>query len=62
MAHRKRSDDPVSDHELILSQAIELEALMQVLVRKKLITEQEVLDEIRVMKQRYLQDHSRGSA
>ncbi len=42
---------PVAPEELALSTAITNEALLRVLVRKGLVTEQEVLDEVRAVRQ-----------
>jgi hypothetical protein len=52
----------VSAHELLLANVAELDALVEVLARKGLITKAELLAEIRAMKERRLGEGRPGSA
>jgi hypothetical protein len=59
---KKDISDAVTAHELLVSNMLEQEALVQLLVKKGLITEAEMLDEIREMKLRLLERGKPGSA
>lgn len=56
------SDEPVSLNELILANNIELDAVVKILIDKGIITEAELLDAIREMKQHMLGRGKLGSA
>lgn len=56
------SDETVTMRELVLANNIELDALVKVLVAKGVITETELLDAIREMKQRIVGEGRPGSA
>lgn len=53
--------DVVTAEELAVTNMIELDALVQLLVRKGLVTESELLDEIRLMKARIGKGRPQGS-
>ncbi len=55
------NDEPVSAHELLLANTEELDALVELLARKGLITKAELLAEIRAMKERRLGEGRTGS-
>jgi len=57
-----KKDESVSAQELLLANAAELDALVEVLVRKGIVTRQELLDEIQAMKQRMHASDQTGSA
>lgn len=56
------NDEAVSAHELLLANTEELDALVELLVRKGLTTKAELLAEIRAMKERRLREGRPGSA
>jgi hypothetical protein len=56
------NDESVSAHELLLANTAELDALVELLVCKGVITKAELLAEIRAMKERRLREGRPGSA
>lgn len=56
------NDEAVSAHELLLANTAELDALVELLARKGVITKAELLAEIRAMKERRLKEGRPGSA
>jgi hypothetical protein len=56
------SDEVVTIPELVLANTAELDALVELLARKGLISKVELLAEIRVMKERRLREGRPGSA
>ena len=59
---KKENEDVVSVQELLVANSVEIDALVQVLVRKGLITEAKLLGEIREMEQRKHAEGKSGAA